>query len=156
LAGPPRFTDNSNGTVIDNLTGLIWLKWAWCEVHDPVNWATALAYANALYDGCAYCFGTSIPDLPGNDCRLSDGSNAGDWRLPNVRELQSLIDYGRGNPALPSGHPFTNVRSAYWSSSTVAGNPGWAWCVSVGSGYVEGDTKGTGPFHYVWPVRGGQ
>lgn len=34
------------------------------------------------------------------------------WRLPNVRELQSLIDYGEYNPALPTGHPFTGVASS--------------------------------------------
>ncbi|NIO68243.1 MAG: DUF1566 domain-containing protein, partial [Anaerolineae bacterium] len=55
------------------------------------------------------------------ECGLGDGSSEGDWRLPNVRELQSLIDYGRQTPALPSGHPFTGVQSSlYWSSTTHA------------------------------------
>lgn len=45
-----------------------------------------------------------------------NGMNAGagthgytDWRLPNVREMQSLVDYGRVNPGLPAGYPFTNL-----------------------------------------------
>ena len=33
-----------------------------------------------------------------------------DWRLPNVKELQSLLDYGHDYPALPPGHPFIKVQ----------------------------------------------
>ena len=43
-----RFTDNGNGTVTDNLTGLIWLKNANCG--GAKDWATALTFANSLYD----------------------------------------------------------------------------------------------------------
>jgi hypothetical protein len=134
----PRFTDNGDGTVTDNLTGLIWLKNANC--FGTRNWATALADANGLASG---------------SCDLTDGSVAGDWRLPNVREQQSLIDYGRYDPALPSGHPFTGVRSGYyWSSTTFAGITSLAWCVGLYDGYVGlVDKTGSG---YVWPVRGGQ
>ena len=47
-------------------------------------------------------------------------SNAGDWMLPNRRELQSLVDVSNNNPSLPSGHPFYNVVNAwYWSSTTL-------------------------------------
>ena len=74
----PRFTDNGNGTVTDNLTGLIWLKNA--NADGVKTWANALSYCNSLASGLA---------------GLSDGSVAGDWRLPNVKELHSLIDYGR-------------------------------------------------------------
>jgi Protein of unknown function (DUF1566) len=79
----PRFTDQSNGTVRDNLTGLIWLKLATC--FGDQSWQQALDAANALASG---------------SCGLSDGSVAGDWRLPNIRELLSLIDFGFFNPAL--------------------------------------------------------
>ena len=109
----PRFTDNGNGTVTDNLTGLIWLENANCTATTK-NWATALLWANGLYDGCATCGGTN------NDCGLSDGSAEGEWRLSNVRELQSLIDYGKWSPALPSGHPFDYVPSQLASSSQVS------------------------------------
>jgi hypothetical protein len=152
----PRFTDNSDGTVTDNLTGLIWLKKANCGTAD---WATALSYSNALYDGCTSCFGGST------DCGLSDGSSAGDWRLPNVRELQSLSHYGLYNPAVPntagtgkwtSGDPFTGVQSVlYWSSTTYAGSTDYAWSVSLTDGVVwNADAKTIS--HRVWPVRGGQ
>ncbi|MFC1498837.1 DUF1566 domain-containing protein [Verrucomicrobiota bacterium] len=108
----PRFTDNSNGTVTDNLTGLIWLKNANGFVTSR-TWTTALANCATLNNG---------------ELGLTDGSSEGDWRLPNIKEMQSLIDFGRANPSLPLGHPFTGVKSgSYWSSSTTASNSGWAW-----------------------------
>ena len=122
----PRFTDNNNGTVTDNLTGLIWLKNANCP-NSTKTWNNAVDYAAALYDGCTDCGGDN------NDCGLSDGSVAGDWRLPNVKELQSLIHYGVSAPALPNtagtgkwseGEPFTNVQFVYWSSTTYAADTG--------------------------------
>ena len=134
----PRFTDNNNGTVTDNLTGLIWLKNANC--FGGRNWATALSDANGL----------AAPN-----CELSDGSTAGMWRLPNVREMQSLVDYGWSDLALPSGHPFTAVQSSYyWSSTTYAGSTSNAWIVYLSYNYVGLVVK-TASF-YVWPVRGGQ
>jgi hypothetical protein len=133
----PRFTDNEDGTVTDNLTGLIWLEDANCFGLEPQD--DALSYANTLNDG---------------ECGLSDGSAEGNWRLPNVRELHSLIDYGRSNPALPSGHPFTGVESTvpYWSSSIVDNLYGWR--VSLGDGSVR--TSLSANSMLVWPVRGGQ
>jgi len=133
----PRFTDNSNGTVTDNLTGLIWLKNANC--FGTRNWTTALSDCNTLASGA---------------CGLTDGSTAGQWRLPNVRELYSLIDLSKNNPALTSG-PFTNVQSNfYWSATTPDGNSTYAWFVGLANGHVDANLlSGT---RYVWPVRGGQ
>lgn len=138
LAWPnPRFTDNSNGTATDNLTGLIWLKNANC--FGMRNWTTALSDANTLNSG---------------ECSLSDGSLEGDWRLPHMQELHSLIDYGRYNPALPSGHPFTGSQlHNYWTSTTFEDFSADAWYVNLSHGYVHRDPK-TGT-RYVWPVRGG-
>lgn len=134
----PRFTDNGDGTVTDNLTGLVWLKDADC--FGLRNWTNALSDANTLADG---------------SCGLADDSVAGDWRLPNVKELQSLIDFGEYNPALPPGHPFSGVQSYYyWSSTTRANYPVDAWRVDLGIGVVNGTFKAA--THYVWPVRGGQ
>jgi hypothetical protein len=134
----PRFTDNGDGTVTDNLTGLIWLKNANC--FSTQTWANALSAANTLNSG---------------ECSLTDGSNEGDWRLPNVRELYSLIDFSQHNPALPSGHPFTGVQSAiYWSSATAADGTGSAWEVSLIRGNVISGAKTCSVS--VWPVRGGQ
>jgi uncharacterized protein DUF1566 len=113
----PRFTDNANGTVTDNLTGLTWLKNASCL---GVNvWVNALAAANALAHGNVAC-------------GLTDGSVAGDWRLPNRNELTSLLDLETSSRApLPASHPFINfVAFFYWSSTTnAAGDPFSAWSV---------------------------
>ena len=134
----PRFTDNSNGTITDNLTGLIWVKNA--NVFGAKTWAQAL---------------TDCATLNSGEGGLTDGSVEGAWRLPNAKELCSLIDLGRSSPALPSGHPFTGVQSGYyWSSSTFAGGTGSAWLVALYGGFVSfGNKAGT---YYVWPVRGGQ
>ena len=134
----PRFTDNGNGTVTDNLTGLIWLKNANC--FDTKVWADALTAANTLASGA---------------CNLSDGSQAGQWRLPNRKELLSLIDRGRTQPGLPAGHPFTGVQGGnYWSSNTDASFSDFAWYVTSGSGGGYSNYKFYD--YYVWPVRGGQ
>jgi len=103
------------------------------------TWANALTSANTLASGA---------------CGLSDGSTAGQWHLPNRKELQSLIDRSRTNPALPAGHPFSGVYLNYWSSSAYAGDANVAWYVSV-YGYVGGVYKASTSF-YVWPVRAGQ
>jgi hypothetical protein len=133
----PRFRDNNNGTITDNATGLIWLKNA--DAFGLRTWAQALDDCAALASGAA---------------GLSDGSTAGQWRLPNRKELMSLVDYGRSNPSLPSGHQFSSVQSAiYWSSTTDAGTTGNAWVVSITDGAVVSRSK-TLTFP-VWPVRAG-
>ena len=138
----PRFTDNGNGTVTDNLTGLIWLQDADC--FGQREWSNALSDANTLASDSDTC----TPDL-------SDGSVAGDWRLPNVKELQSLIDYGEYGPALPSGHPFSGVLSTYyWSSTSNVYYPINAWYVNLNIGFVHSSYPKTNTY-YVWPVRGG-
>ena len=95
---------------------------------------------------------------------LSSYGGANDWRLPNWKELHSLIDARYGSPALcntagtaqwTEGNPFVDVVSSYyWSSTTSAANTGSAWSVSLGGGQVSADIKPTG--RYMWPVRGGQ
>src|SRR4030042_4797775 len=83
----PRFTDNLNGTVTDKLTGLIWMKTG--NAFGLRTWLQALSDANNLKSGDPYT-------------DLTDGSKAGDWRLPNIQELQSLVDYSRNAvPAIP-------------------------------------------------------
>ena len=138
---PPRFTDNGDGTVTDNLTGLIWLKDANCFLHE--TWFSALVVVSTLATG---------------ECGLSDGSVAASWRLPNVKELQSLIDFGQHSPALPPGHPFTADVwgfGTYWSSTTDAFGPYCAWIVSLFDGYAYGG-MGKATAWQVWPVRGGR
>ena len=134
----PRFEDNSDGTVTDHLTGLIWLKNANCG--GAMNWNDALTYCNNLASG---------------SCGLTDGSAAGDWRLPNIVELESLVNAEASNPdAWLNTQGFTNVQSAYWSATTLADATVGAWYVSIGYGHVNYDAKSL--IFYGWPVRGGQ
>src|SRR5262249_5911841 len=113
-----RFTDNRDGTVMDNLTGLIWLKNA--DHFGEVTWEQALVHARNLASGSS---------------GLTDGSIPGQWRLPNIRELFSLIDYGSAAPIVPAGHPFTGVKSAiYWTSTTLTAVPTLAWMMTLGIG----------------------
>ena len=88
-------------------------------------------------------------------CGLTDGSTQGDWRLPNTKELQSLVDFGNLVPALPSGHPFTNVQIDYyyWSSTTLADeNEIYAWYVYLADGRMSTADKDYYSY-YIWPVR---
>jgi hypothetical protein len=83
---------------------------------------------------------------------------AGNWRLPNVNELESLINAEQTNIAAWLNLPaqgFSNVQASYyWSSSTYAYDTTGAWNVIMFGGYVYGNVKtSTG---YVWPVRAGQ
>ena len=154
----PRFTDHGNGTVTDNLTQLIWLDDANC--FGIQDWEDALAKANALFDGCSDCGGTN------NDCGLTDDSMAGEWRLPNVREQQSLTSYGLFNLAVPNttgagqwseGDPFSGVQpTLYWTSTTAAGSSftNLAWWVDMLNGVVFNSIKTEA--QRVWLVRGGQ
>jgi MYXO-CTERM domain-containing protein len=141
----PRFINNQDGTVIDLLTGLMWLRTANCAQAEA-DWATAFQYIEEL---------NASGTMNGNDCgdTSSNGSHQTDWRLPNRKELVSLLDYSSINPALPSGHPFTDVvPNWYWSSSTYASNTARAWEVSIGSCSLDHDSK-TGELDYVWAVR---
>ena len=158
----PRFTinlndaDDSDGTVTDNLTGLIWLKDANAadtsgyDTDGAVTWENAFDFINKLNDGV---YGT---DSSGN-CGQSD------WRLPNLFELESLRNMVFYNPCISNtvgigqwiaGDPFDNVQSSYyWSGTTYARNTGYAWDVSMFNGYVNFNNKTN--TYYVWPVRGG-
>ena len=79
---------------------------------------------------------------------LGDGS-----RLPEIKELSSLVDYGESSPALPNGHPFEEVQSAYyWSATAVANGPSFAWLVRFDDGDVGPGNKGGASF-LAWCVR---
>ena len=141
----PRFTDNGDGTVTDNHSKLIWLKQANCFA--PEIWDQAKKKADELADG---------------QCGLTDGSIVGDWRLPNVKELQSLISYEYAYPALSNaagtgrwneGDAFSGVQTAdnYWSS-TDASIALFVWLVNFADGSVVNGNKFD--IYPVWPVRG--
>lgn len=87
------------------------------------------------------------------ECRHRTTGGRKGWRLPASVELASLVDPSQGTPALPPGHPFTNVtESAYWSSTTDPSNTERALYLSV-AGPLVADPK-TYDFG-IWCVRGG-
>lgn len=76
-----------------------------------------------------------------------------DWRMPNIRELESLVDLCADSPALAPDHPFGNVREVYWSSTTSVYEPRYAWALYTRDGMVGVGFKPDAVFH-LWPVRG--
>ncbi|HUK01720.1 MAG TPA: DUF1566 domain-containing protein [Steroidobacteraceae bacterium] len=138
-----RYVDNQDGTATDQLTGLIWLKDAGCL--GRADWASAIASVNALASG---------------SCGLTDGSAAGQWRMPNQWELESLIDESATAPALTAGSPFTNLSgTAYWTSTSYYGGVGGsaaAWAIRLSDGrYInDGIANDKSAALAVWAVKG--
>jgi hypothetical protein len=125
-----RFTDNSDGTMTDNLTGLMWARNGnlpgWTK-----TWDQPLDYCNNLTLG---------------------GYN--DWRLPNVNELESLINANLYDIATwLNTQGFTDVQDRYyWSSTSYAGSTAYAWIVGMLGGSVYYGNKSYDAVYYVWPV----
>jgi Protein of unknown function (DUF1566) len=142
----PRFTDNSDGTVSDNLTGLKWLKNSNCSGL-KVYWATANSYMSEL---------NTSQTMGGIDC--GDTGGATDWRLPSLNEMESLRDISQFKPALPVGHFFEGdvldeSLSIYWATNSLASDDAWAWAIDFESGAVSVGLKVSSEA-YVWAVRG--
>jgi hypothetical protein len=136
-----RFRENRDGTVTDRLTHLVWLLDAGCL--GSATWANALTTVASLNAGTDF------------GCEDYGAGTFADWRLPNIKELQSLIDFGESDPAFPPDHPFFDVRQAgYWSSTTAAFNKTNALLVLP----IGGNTDGVGKAQSrrVWAVREGK
>jgi hypothetical protein len=106
--------DNGDGTVSDNRTGLIW------QQGEPgaMTWGSAVTY----------CEGLSL-------------AGSTDWRLPNIKELESLVDEARSDPPIDTTKFPGAVVARYWSSTTIAASPQQAWDVAFGIGYSEPQLK---------------
>lgn len=146
--GVNQFTANGDGTVSDSATGLMWLQ---ADSGAAMTWEQALAWAEGL-------------------------TTAGhsDWRLPNIKELQSLADYTRApspttataattGPAIDPVFSLTNIGTAaspdypyVWSGTTHVENgtgnyasymtfgQAWGWMQGSGGGYTLMDVHGAG------------
>jgi len=135
ISGAARFELVLDGeAVLDKETGLVWEK-------SPST--STFTWENAVN----YCFLSS-----------SLGGSRRGWHLPTIEQLSSILDtLASGSLMLPTGHPFLNVQEHnYWSATTKAGDPTYAWIVAfILPGSVTYDFKTTNS-NYVWCVRGGQ
>lgn len=129
LPAEERFVSVMGGAaVLDKETGLVWEQSPQTTTH---QWASARL-----------------------ECTARTASGRSGWRLPSVNELASLIDTTNTSPALPTGHPFSNVwPSRYWSATTSADIPTLAWNGNFDDGEVATYLKSS--FLFVWCVRGG-
>ena len=145
-AGAPwpssRFTLNSDQSVTDQLTGLAWAQ----EGGTPGPAACVPGLAKTWLEAFEHVTCLNTTNYLGHR----------DWRLPGVRELRSLINYGAAQQSTwLNGAGFNDVKDGeYWSSTTVAASTGSGWTVHLGTGGVTGLTGKTGSA-YVLPVRGG-
>ena len=124
-----HYTDNGDGTITDNLTQLVWQK---------VPNTTALTWEQAI----TYAEGLSL-------------AGASDWRLPNIKELQSLNDESVTNPSVNTTYFGSIGVKNYWSSTTLLPNPNnltSAWYWNTQFGITTYDTKTN--TNYVICVRG--
>lgn len=119
----PRFTISAGGTeVTDNRTGLVWRR---CTAGHTFS-AGACNGVAATYT---------------HEQALAYARSQTGWRLPNVKELSSIVDRGRSGPSIDVA-VFPNTASEfYWTSTPWAGVPGSAWGVQFGEGGVGGSFR---------------
>jgi len=103
----PRFT-KANGVVTDSKTTLEWQD-DYSDNGNNIKFAT-------WTDVIDYCESLSL-------------NGHSDWRLPNKKELLSIVDYGTFNPSISSVFEMTTLDDYYWSSTTCAGYTRSAWLV---------------------------
>jgi hypothetical protein len=131
LPAPTRFELVMGGAaVLDKETGLVWEQSPSTSQYD---WNEATRF----------CF------------MLATGGRFG-WGLPTLQELASLMDPTSSNPALPSGHPFSNVQnSLYWSATSLDSDPTWANIINMADHTFVLAHKTNPAYGYKWCVRGG-
>lgn len=112
---PNHFSDNGNGTITDHLTGLFWQK---IPYQDTLTWEQALIYADTL---------------------TIAGFN--DWRMPNIKELQSINDEHLINPSINTNFFTVGGAKKYWSSTTLPNQTSKAWYMNTQFGITTYDLK---------------
>jgi hypothetical protein len=128
----PRFEAVDDLIIEDHLTGLLWTKNS--GLNDfPLDWQDSQAFIRSM------------------NTELRFGRD--DWRLPNRREMRSLIDHSTCLPALPNINPFTDINLGwYWTSTSSARNSNYAWYVHLEGGRMFYGRKTE--FYWFWPVAG--
>lgn len=132
--GINAFADNGDGTVTDTATDLMWGQ---ADAGEDMNWEDALAYAAAA--------------------NASGYQGYSDWRLPNIRELQSIVDYSGSFPAIDAEYfTWSEADRYYWSSTSAYFNeqePDYVYAWYVAFGYAPGpdgeDIHGAGAVRFI-------
>jgi hypothetical protein len=122
------FTDNNDGTVKDNATGLIWQKCSKGQTGADCSGgsATAATWTTALTD----CSGLTLAGRT--------------WRLPTVNELGSLLDTTKASgPTIDTTAFPSTVANYYWSSTTYAPNTSNVWAVLFFDGLIPSNFSKT-------------
>lgn len=119
--------DNGNGTVTDRAAGLTWQQ---CSAgQSGANCATGAAAAYTWDNAILFCEGLSLAGFT-------------DWRLPNSKELRSIVDPARGNYLAINTAVFPATQASYyWSSTSYAPGTNSAWGVTFSTGYVNVNSK---------------
>lgn len=130
---PYNYTDNWDGTITDNVTGLMWAQYgdgAGCYNGGTLNWSPAITWAEGV------TFATYT-----------------DWRVPNIKELFSLsvADQMSGTPCINHARFPNTVSDYYWSSTTSPSNTPCALCVDFGKNTMA--VPGKQYPHYIRVVR---
>lgn len=129
----PRMEQLDHNLVMDRATGLIWPQ-SGGLLEFPVNWEEALQWVAELN---SHAF-----------------SGRTDWRLPNRREMRSLIDHSKRRPALVQREFFDQVATDwYWTSTTSSMATDYAWYLHLDGGRMFYGRKNE--YHWVWPVCSG-
>ena len=145
-----RYSDNGDGTITDNGTGLVWKQCSEGQSGVACNtgaasvhtWQAALQIPQTINTGGGYAGHT-------------------DWRLPNIKELASLVEERCESPAINLNFFPNTVSSYYWSSSPYPKFSYMAWWVDFVSGSADtfhyyDAPNGRADRHLVRLVRGGQ
>ncbi len=132
------FIDHGDGTVTDTRTGLMWML---CVLGQTCDGRTCAGKAQG------YTWDEAM-------ALRYDFAGHGDWRLPDIDELISVVDKTRGSPAIDTAAFPTEPDQAFWSASVYDGNSDVAWGVAFG--YGCGGTYDKTLSFQVHLVRGGQ
>lgn len=125
------YTDNGDGTITDHVTGLVWEK---LVSQDFAANPGDLHDADNTFNPWTAAF-QKIADL-----NAANFAGYNDWRLPNIKELRSLVFFGRSTPAIDAtfndvaANSRTRPTGTYWSSTTFPSQPFQAWSVAFSTG----------------------